>query len=680
MSMTTFPFFSDWDKRGVLPDFAAIKPEMFVPAFRQAMAEHKAEVDAILNNPAPATFDNTMVPLELAGRNLTRVSAVFGIVSGTMSSKQIQAIEEEISPELSRHGDEIAFHPKLFPRIDVIFQSRAALEPEARRLVEEKHRDLVLAGALLPQDKKDRLIAIGEKTSELETKFGNNLMNQVDEAPLIIADKAALAGVDEDTLKAMAEAAAKLGKAGYAVRLQREVVEPILVACTVRETRRLLHEAFTNRCNNNDDYDNKAIIPELLALRQEQASILGFKSFAHQATVANMAKTPEAALGLMTDLWEPAKQAMARDQAELQAAAAADGINDALKPWDWIYYAEKVRQQKYALDEAELKPYLSLANVRDAAFRTAERLFDIELRPVAVQGWHPDVEAFNVVDRKSGQNIALFLTDYIGREGKQSGAWMGEIASFHQLEGGQKPIVYNVCNYSKPAPGKPCLLTLDNARTIFHEFGHGLHGMLTRARFPSLAGTGVYRDFVELPSQLFEHWLTEPVVMKEHLRHVETGQPIPDALIDKIKKAEKFDSGFEQVRYLSSTIMDLELHQKTDVAGLDIAKAEREILTRYGMPDAGQMMHRPMHHGHLFSSSYYAAGYYVYGWAAVLDHDAFAAFEEKGNPFDKDAAAKLREHIYSAGNTEDPAVLYEKFRGRGPDRTALLRNKGFIAA
>ncbi len=673
----TFPFFSDWDRTRSLPDFKAIKPDMFIPAFEQAMAEHRAEVEAILNNPAAPTFENTIVPLELAGRNLDRVNDIFGILTGTRSTKKLQKIDEKISPKLSRHSSEIALLPKLWERTDAIYQQRDKLDPEARRLVEEKHRDLVLSGAQLPPEQKKRMIEIGEKLASLHTKFGNRLMNEVDGNPLLIDTAAELEGVASATLEALAEAAKKAGKSGYLIKLQRDGVEAILKQCKVRATRQKLHEAFVSRCDHGDENDTKELIPQILKLRQEEAALLGFATYSHLATVANMAKTPEAAIGLMRDLWEPAKTAMAREQKQLEAAAAAEGMNEKLQPWDWIYYAEKVREKEYALDEAILKPYLSLNNVRKAAFKTAEKLFGIQLKPRKLKGWHAEVKAYDVFDKASGQPIALFLTDYFARDGKQSGAWMSELAHQYKIDGGQLPIVYNVCNYVKPAKGQPALLTMDSANTLFHEFGHALHGMLSQATYPSLAGTYVYRDFVELPSQLYEHWLTEPKVMKQHLRHVETGEPIPDELIEKIRKSAQFNEGFNTVRFLSSALMDLELHQLAQ-APSDIAKAEQEILARYGMPPLAQMMHRPVHHSHQFSSGYYASNYYVYMWAAVLDNDVFAAFEEKKNPYHKPTARKLREHIYSAGNTRHPMELFKAFRGREPKRDALLRHKGFV--
>jgi peptidyl-dipeptidase Dcp len=674
----TYPFFSDWDKNLTLPDFKAIKADMFLPAFKEAMAAHRAEVEAILNNSAPPTFENTLVPLELAGRNLDRVNDIFGIMTGTRSTKKLQKIDEKISPELSRHSTEIAQLPKLFERIDAIYQGRDKLEPEARRLVEEKHRELVLSGAKLPPEQKKRLVDIGAKLAELHTKFGNRLMNEVDGNPLFIESAAALDGVDADVITAMAEAAKKTGKSGHLIKMQRDGVEVILKQCKVRATRQKIHEAFVSRCDHGDANDTKELIPQILKLRQEEAALLGFSTYSHLATVANMAKTPEAAIGLMRDLWEPAKAAMAREQKELEAAAAAEGLNEALQPWDWIYYAEKVRQQKYALDEAELKPYFSLNNVRKAAFKTAEKLFGIQLKARKLKGWHAEVKAFDVIDKASGKPIALFLTDYFARDGKQSGAWMSELAHQYKIDGGQCPIVYNVCNYVKPAKGQPALLSLDSANTLFHEFGHALHGMLSQATYPSLAGTYVYRDFVELPSQLYEHWLTEPKVMKQHLKHVETGEPIPDALIEKIRKAAQFNEGFNTVRFLSSALMDLELHQLPQ-APTDISVAEKDILARYGMPKLAQMMHRPVHHSHQFASGYYASNYYVYMWAAVLDNDVFSAFEEKANPYHKPTARKLREHIYSAGNTKHPMDLFKAFRGREPKRDALLRHKGFVS-
>lgn len=673
------PFNDDWQKLGHLPDLHAVKPAEFRPAIEAAMAAHKAEHEAIADNPEAPTFANTIVPLELAGGQLGRIMTVLYMHTGVLSTPEIRAVDEDVSPLLSNHYSELAFNPKIFARIDAVYDQRDQLDPQQRRLVEKLHRGYVDSGAKLPPAQQQELAGIKAKLSELETQFSNRLIAEQDEKLFAVEDKAKLAGVPDDLLANARERAEKAGKPGYLISVIREEVEPILTACDVRETRQALHAAFELRGDAGDKYDTKDLIPQILELRRQQAALFGEPTYAHFSIRDNMAKTPDNAYGLMRDVWDGARPAWQREEAALQTFAAAQGLNDKLQPWDWLYYTEKQRQQQFDLNDEMLAPYLTVDNVRKAAFAVASNLFGLRFEKADEELWHPATEAFNVIDEQ-GRKRALFVVDFFGREGKQSGAWMGELAGGHKIGEGQMPIIYNVSNFPAGQNGKPAVATLDMATTLFHEFGHGLHGMLTQAIFPSLAGTNVKGDFVELPSQFYEHFLTHPQVMREHLRHHETGAPIPDTLIEKIVKTSQYNEGFSMGRYLLSAMMDLDLHRAPEPDKLDVASFEKKKLAEYGMPHAGQMMHRPMHHKHLFTSSHYAAGYYFYGWAGVLDHDAFAAFEEAGNPYDKATAKRLHDYIYSAGDTQDPAELFRQYRGRDPNREALLRNKGFANA
>ncbi|MGC2413138.1 MAG: M3 family metallopeptidase [Stellaceae bacterium] len=673
-AMTDNPFFETWDTPFELPPFERIRPEHFPPAFDRGMAEHLAEIAAIAGTSAAPDFANTIEALERSGKLLQRVSRVFHNLDSSATNEALQAIDRDYAPKLAAHQMRIVLDPGLFTRIDALYRERdrLALLPEQLRVLERHHLRLVRSGARLDPAQKKRMAAISERLASLHTHFGQNVLHDEDEWRLVL-DEGELDGLPDFARAAAATAAAERGLDGkYVITLARASVEPFLSCSARRELRRAAYEAWAARGTHAGAYDNAPLIGEIIALRAEQARLLGYESYAAYRLDDTMAKTPEAAEELLRQVWEPAKHKAGEERADLAAAALADGLNQAIAPWDWRYYAEKVRQQKYALDEAAVKPYFVLDNIVAAAFDTAGRLFGLRFveRPDCAT-YHPDVRAFEVRDQ-TGRAIGLFLHDNFARAGKRSGAWMSSYREQEALDGAVLPIIVNNNNFSK---GDPTLLSFDDARTLFHEFGHGLHGLLSRVRYPSQSGTAVRRDFVEFPSQVFEHWLAVPETLRRYARHYRTGEPLPEALLERLLAARNFNQGFATVEYAACAMLDLDLHARLDPAGLDIAQAEREFLEKIHMPPEIGLRHRPAHFQHLFAGNGYAAGYYAYLWAEVLDADGFAAFSEAKDPFDPALASRLKA-IYSAGDTEDPMTLYRGFRGREPEIAPLLAQRG----
>ena len=662
-----------------VPDFDQFRPEDFPDAFRAAMSEHLSEITAIAENPAPADFDNTIAALERAGRKLEEVARIFFTLAGAHTNPALQGVERDVSPLLSRHSSQITLNAALFARIDAVHADRdaaATLAPEDRRLLDRIHAGFVRSGARLEGADRERLAEIDAELSSLGTRFSQNIL--ADEHNWVMSlEKDDLAGLPDDLISTMAGVAADRGLENYAVTLSRSVVVPFLSYSTRRDLREKAFRAWTSRGENEGASDNRQIMADILRLRAEKARLLGFDSFAAYKLDDTMAKTPVAVRTLLEEVWEHAKTRAADDAAALRQLAGERGDNHPLEPWDWRYYAEQRRQREFAIDESELKPYFELDRMITAAFDVAGRLFGLSFTPLPeAKAWHPDVRVWAVADR-DGRPRGLFLGDYFARQSKRSGAWMSALRSQHKLDGGQRPIIYNVCNFAKPSAGQPALLSLDDARTLFHEFGHALHGLLSDVTWPSLSGTSVARDFVELPSQLYEHWLTVPSVLAEHARHVRTGEPLPKPLLDKMLAAKSFDAGFDTVEYTASALIDLGLHELREVPEQPLA-AERAMLEELGMPREIVMRHRSPHFAHIFSGDGYSAGYYSYMWSEVLDADAFEAFEETGDPFDPETAGRLLEHVYSAGNSQDAADLYTAFRGRMPTSGALLRKRGFV--
>jgi len=678
------PLLGEWTGRFELPPFAALKPEHFPPAFEQGLARHRAEIDAIAAaNPAGPNFDNTVAAMERSGALLTRVSNVFFVLTGADTSEDVQAIERDISPLLARHDNEIYLNEPLFQRIDDLHRRRheLGLTSEQRRVLERYHTHFVRAGAGLDAEKKRRLAEIGERLASLGTAFGQNVLAD-EKAFALVLEEGDLGGLPDFVLAAARAAAEERGFPGkHVITLSRSSIEPFLQFSSRRDLREKAHHAWLKRGENGGASDNRGIIAEMAALRAERAKLLGYASFADYRLADQMAKTPRAVRELLDNVWQRGRARAERERDELQAKIREEGGNFAVAPWDWRYYAEKVRKARYAIDEAETKPFFQLDRMIEAAFETARRLFGLTFSPVDVPLYHPDVRAWEVKEA-GGKHVGLFLGDYFARQSKHSGAWMTSLRDQQKLAPDDRapvnirPIIVNVMNFSKPEPGHAALLSFDDARTLFHEFGHALHGLLSNVTYPLLSGTSVSSDFVELPSQLYEHWLEAPEILKKYARHCRTGEPMPQALLDRVLAARNFNQGCATVEYTASALVDIDLHSLGDAEGIDVTAFEREALARIGMPDEIAMRHRLPHFQHLFSGGGYAAAYYSYLWSEVLDADAFLAFEETGNVFDPKTAQRLRDYIYSAGNLRDPAEAYTAFRGRLPTVDALLKKRG----
>ncbi|MDD2869943.1 M3 family metallopeptidase [Neomegalonema sp.] len=656
-----------------LPDFGAIRDKDFAPVFEAAMQAHAAEVEAIAQNPEPPSISNTLEALDLSGEALDRVSSVFWLKAGADTNPELQALEREISPKMARHGSAIAMNAALFARIDALYQQRESLglDSETLRVLEKSWKGFVRSGARLDAADKARLAAINEEAAGLGAQFGQNVLADEAEWALIL-DEADLDGIPEALREAMAEAAEARGEKGrFAVTLSRSIYEPFSQSSTRRDLREKAWRGFIAR----GEARNADIVKRTLALRAEKARLLGYPSYAAFKLDDTMAKTPQAVLGLLEPVWEKARARAAENQADMERLARAAGANDPFAAWDWRFYEEKLRAERFDFDEAALKPYLQLDRIIEAAFDVAGKLFGLRFEERKdVRGWTPDVKAYEVTNA-DGSHRAVFLGDYFNRPSKRSGAWMSALQSGFSLGAGSTPIIYNICNFAKPPAGKPALLSIDDARTLFHEFGHALHGMLSETRWPSIAGTSVSRDFVELPSQLYEHWLTTPEVLKAHALRHDTGEPLPEDLLGKMLAARNFGQGFATVEFAASALVDMAYHAESE-APEDPAAFEAETLKRLKMPETIAMRHRTPHFLHVFSGEGYSAGYYSYMWSEVLDADAFEAFSETGDVFNPTVAKKLRENIYAAGGSRDPEALYTAFRGRMPAPEAMMKKRG----
>jgi len=672
------PFFETWTTPDGVPPFERIRPEHFREAYSRAFAEHDAEIEAIAGQTEPPTFDNTIVALENSGRALARVEQVFSLLAGTDSNDALLEIERDVAPRLASHWNAFRTNPALFRRIDALMRQleTLALSAEQKRVTERYHAAARRAGAALDAQANSRLAAIVERLAELGTAFSQNVLADEQAFALSLNEKSELAGIPTFMLEAMKVEAEERGLAGYVVTLSRSSAEPFLQFSQRRDLREKVYRAFVARGDNGGATDNKAIIAEMVRLRAERARFLGYRDFAHYRLDDAMAKTPAAVRDLLNTVWARAREHAQADRDALQALVAAEGGNFALAPWDWRYYAEKLRAQRCAIDETTIKPYLDLERMIEAAFYTAQRLFGLAFTErTDVPVWHPDVRVWQVRDR-DGDDMGLFFGDYFARSSKRSGAWMTALREQEKLAGEVRPLIVDVCNFAKGAGGKPTLLSFDDARTLFHEFGHALHGLLSAVTYPKISGTNVATDFVELPSQLYEHWLEQPQVLRQFARHYQTGAAMPEDLLQRLIAARNFDQGFATVEYLASAIVDLDFHSLATSDAIDPMAFEASELARIGMPQEIAMRHRPPHFGHVFSGGGYAAAYYSYMWSEVLDADAFEAFEETGDIFDPATARRLREAIYAAGGTRDPAEAYKAFRGRLPSPEALLRKRG----
>ncbi len=674
------PLLTPWETPHQTPPFDTIKPEHFLPAFEQAFADHSAEIAAITHDPAAPDFANTITALERSGKLLNKVSAVFYDLVSAHSNPAILEIDKEVSLRMARHWNPIQMNAVLFGRIALLHENRAnlTLTAEETRLLERTYTRFHRAGAGLSDEAKTRMAEINERLAHLGTSFSHHLLGDEQDWVLELSE-ADCAGLSDSFVAAAKAAAEERGMAGKTIMtLSRSFVEQFLKSATRRDLREKVYKAFIARGDNGNANDNKAVIGEILALREESAKLLGFATFAEYRLEDSMAKTPEAVRGLLERVWKPARARALADRDELQALIAEEGGNFALAPWDWRYYAEKVRQRKANFDDGAIKPYLALEHMIEAAFDCATRLFGIsfaERKDIPV--WHPDVRVWEVRD-SGGAHKALFYGDYFARPSKRSGAWMTSLRDQQKLDGTIAPLVINVCNFAKGADGEPALLSPDDARTLFHEFGHGLHGMLSNVTYPSLSGTSVFTDFVELPSQLYEHWQERPEVLQRFARHYQTGEPLPEDLLKRFLAARKFNQGFATVEFVSSALLDLEFHTQPASASRDVDAFEKAELARIGMPDEIALRHRPTQFGHIFSGDHYASGYYSYMWSEVMDADAFGAFEEAGNIFDPATAQRLHDDIYSSGGSVDPEAAYVAFRGREPEPDALLRRRGLL--
>jgi peptidyl-dipeptidase Dcp len=673
------PLLQPWRTLFGIAPFNKIETEHFEPALKTAFTAHRREIAAIANNPAKPTFANTILAMEKSGRELERVARVFSNLEATDCTEELASVARTMSPRFAAHESAILLDSKLFRRVDDLYARRDTLnlDPEALRLLERTHLNFVRAGAELKPAGRKRVGAIKERLASLVTQFMQNVLKDEQTWHLVLIGERDLAGLPDGFRASAARVAEERGLTGkHVITLARSSVEGFLTFSARKDLREEAFNAWVCRGANGGDTDNRGILAEVVSLRQEYANLLGYDTFAEFALSDTMAKTPAAVNHLLGEVWGHALRKVGEEKEALAAAARADGTNTAIAAADWRYYAEKVRKQRYDLDEAELRPYLQLDQIIAAAFDCANRLFGLSFTALDdLPRYHPDVRAWEVTNRR-GEHVGLFLGDYFARPSKRSGAWMSSFRGQHKLGKGSRPIIVNVMNFAKGAEGEPALLSFDDARTLFHEFGHGLHGLLSDVTYPSLWGTSVSRDFVELPSQLYEHWLAQPDVLTRFARHYKTGKPMPARLLKKLKAARNFNQGFATVEFTASALADMKLYAATPPPA-DVDKFEAEVLGDIEMPAEIVMRHRLPHFMHIVSG--YAAGYYSYMWSEVMDADAFAAFEEAGDIFDRKTADRLKRYIYSAGNMRDPEAAYVKFRGRPPAVEGLLKNRGFVS-
>lgn len=668
------PLLQDWTTPFEMPPFDAIRDDHFAEAFDAAFENAKANVARIADNPEPATFANTIVALEQDAEVLDRVSSVFFNLVGADSNAAREALQRDVSPRFASLHAETMMNAALFQRVEAVLADQDDLNDEQRRVLDLYHRMFVRAGARLQGEDRARFKAIMERLAELGTTFSQNVLAEEREWTRELGTDD-IDGLPPFLIDGLASAAEARGKSGYLLALTPALVGPFLQFSPRRDLREEAFAAWKSRGINGGDHDNREIITEILALRAERAPLLGFEDFASFKLAEEMAKTPDAVRDLLQAVWEPAKRRVEDDVEALTKLMREDGINDALRASDWGYYAEKRKQAEHDLNEAELKPYLQLDNMIDAAFGCATRLFNLSFREIDVPLYHDDARAWEVT--RDGAHIGIFIGDYFARASKRSGAWCSRFRQQSAIDKPISPIVVNVCNFAKAKDGAPTLLSFEEARTLFHEFGHALHTLLSDVTYPFISGTSVARDFVELPSQLYEHWLSVPEVLTQYALHAETGDPISPEMVEKVLAAENADQGYATVSYVASAFVDIDFHSGT--APQDPIAAQGRTLDRLGIPDEVKLRHAAPHFQHVFSGDGYSSGYYSYMWSEVMDADAFAAFEETGDPFDPETAKRLSKYIYSAGGSQDPAELYTKFRGAMPTVDALLKQRGLVA-
>ncbi len=677
------PLLSTWTDTIGLPPFAQIEARHFEPAFADAFAKHHAELCEIAAQSAAPTFANTIVPFDASGAALKKVSACFSVLTASVTNEALQAVELALSPKLAAHQSSVYMNAELFKKIDTLYLRRSALalSPVELRMLERVHLDFTIAGAKLEGSARAQFAQAAQLMASLQTEFAQAVLNDESNFALPIADPQQLAGMPA-WLKDTAAQTAKAHKLDvpYALDNSRSVVEAVLAFADNREIRKTMLAAFRARGNTAPERSTTPLIQKIMRVRQTQAELMGYATFADYALADTMAQAPKQVRDLMGRVWPAAKRRAQAEYAELAVFAKRDGI-DTPEIHDWRYYAEKLRQEQYAVNDDEVKPYFSLANMTTAMFDCAQKLFGVTFEKCdGVPLYHPDCTLYAVRRTEGNALVGHFITDNFARAGKQSGAWMSYLREQSVHFGGATPIVLNNNNFPKPAPGKPALLGFSDLRTMFHEFGHGLHGLLSNSPFERLGGTNVLQDFVELPSQLFEHWAVAPQVLKIHAKHIETGQPIPDVLIAKLKRAEVVNQGLEAVEAVASVLVDLTLHEGREFAHLDPVQFESNVLRDIGMPAHIKPRHEVSHFQHIFASNDYASRYYVYMWAEVLDADAFAAFAATGDVFDPALSKKLFTHIYSAGNMVEPQATYRAFRGRDATVEPMLKERGLLEA
>ena len=678
------PFYRNYKTQFQIPPFSEIEEKHFMPAFVEGMEKHNNEIEQIIQNSEKPSFENVIIAMERSGELLDRVNAVFFNLSGSTTNEKLQEIEKQISPKLSQHYDSISLNPYIFKKVGLLWKDvdNLNLSQEERKILEETYKRFIRSGALLEGSDKDRYSDINQEISKLSVQFSQNLLAETNNFEIILG-REDLKGLPEDIINlAKEEADNKYKKTSeikynnkYIFTTHRSSMYPFLTYSERRDLREKLYTGYIMRGDNNNEYDNKNITSRIASLRVEKANILGFATHAQYVLDNTMAKTPDAVYELLDQLWEPALSRAKDELQELQKFVNDEGQNFKIASWDWWYYSEKVRKEKYNLDEEEIKKFFTLDNTIDGIFKTANKLFGLTFEEkFDIELYHPDARVWQVKD-ENGSHLGLYIGDYYTRSSKRGGAWMSTFKDQSNFDGRERPIVINVCNFPPPSRDKPSLLSFEHVTTLFHEFGHGLHGLLTNTHYRSLSGTSVSRDFVEFPSQVLEHWASEPELLKSYAKHYKTGEVISDELIDKMKNASKFNQGFANTEYLAATYLDMDWHslESTDIQ--DTNDFERKSLEKIGLIDEIVSRYRTTYFQHIFTSSY-SAGYYSYIWAAVLDSDAFAAFKESGDIYNQDLASKYREYILEKGGTENPMELYQKFRGSNPNIGPLLEDRG----
>ena len=678
------PFLKKYNTKFEIPPFSKIDESDFMPAFKMGIEAHNREIDSIIKNSETPSFENVIIELERSGSLLDRVGAVFFNLSGSTSNEEIQNIEKDISPILSQHYDSISLNPKIFKKIKYLWDNidNLNLSIEERKILEEKYKNFIRNGALLEGDDKKKYSSVNQEISKLSVKFSQNLLAETNNFEIILNEND-LDGLPDDIIALAKEEADKkyketkdsIYKDKYIFTPHRSSLYPFLTYSKRRDLREKLYKGYIMRGDNNNEFDNKEITAKISSLRVERANLLNFETHAHYVLDNTMAKTPEAVYGLLDQLWQPALSRASKELEELQSLVNKEGGNFKIASWDWWYYSEKLRKEKYDLNDEELKEFFTLDNTIDGIFKTANKLFGLSFSErFDIELYHEDARVWEVRD-KDGSHLGIYIGDYYTRSSKRGGAWMSTFKNQSNFDGRERPIVVNVCNFPPPSNDKPSLLNLEHVTTLFHEFGHALHGLVTNTEYKSLSGTSVSRDFVEFPSQVLEHWAVEPELLKSYAKHYKTGESIGDDLILKMQNASKFNQGFANVEYLAASYLDMDWHSLTTNEIQDTVEFEKNSLKKIGLIDEIVSRYRTTYFQHIYSSSY-SAGYYSYIWAAVLDSDAFSRFKNSGEIFNKDLAEKYRKYILEKGGTEDPMELYRSFAGSNPEISALLNDRG----